>query len=160
MKRKTTVTLYKGLLFVEGSHHFYAVVWSGRANQRCVDQTVLRLPEAGLSLWQGWHPAVMLGSLLSLVAWSTSVCLGCVLLLSTGLSWGKKRNETSFVLSECQFESFFLSLTSPCLEGTSEEAHGHSSTRVSKSKWMAKSCSDFLGSRPFLGRSELALMSI
>lgn len=82
---------------------------------------------------------MMLGSLPHLMTRSILVSLGCILLLATGLSRGEKRNVTHFVFSVCQFESFFfLSPTSPGLEGASEEVHGHSTTRVSKSKWVAE----------------------
>lgn len=114
---KTLVTLCKGLLFVKESNYLTSL--TSFMQQFGVEMqsrdTVLRLPGIRLSLWQGWHPAVMLGSVPPFMILSILVSIFW-LLLATGLSWGEKRNVTHFKsFLSCQFERFFfLSPTSPC----------------------------------------------
>lgn len=136
---KSTLNLSKGLLSVAFTSLLYFTslptlpVLCNCLEWKCKGRDTIK-GEFPSSCWdfqelgcmcQAWHPAVLLWSLPTFVAWSILVSLRCILLLTAGLYWGEKRNVTLSSLSDSLGAVvLFFSSTSPCLKGISEEVMG------------------------------------
>lgn len=124
--------------FTSFMQQFGVEVQRKRHHQRRNSIKLLRLPGAGLEVAgvASSNVAVVIAHFCGSEYFGL---LGCILLLTTELYWGEKRDVSlSSLPGSLRVVVLFFSSVSPCLKGTSEEVHGHSTTRVSKNNWVAE----------------------